>query len=361
MAEMRIKGTIDTRNYERGVDRMKKKNRDFGGGLDAVKSKIKAAFAVGAIVMFVRRIGQAIANTVRFGSELHDLARQAGVSTDIFMQLSAAIEDGGGKQQDLANGLGRVRDAQGRVIDGDDKMEQSLARLGMTAEEFVGLSTEQAFMAISRAITEAGNSADAMNAAANILGQRGMRNLVNGMNQLASGADGASDGLNTLSNQQSAQLDAMGNSWRRFWQNRRVEAAGAIASIGSVLFGTRGAEQAIANAEKVAAIEEDIRKTAAKEVAARREEKRLEALRKIQEAEDQIRQRQAEEIGKIERSVKLEFDSDNMRRIGGFAGAQVSEQFQLQKQQIDIMRKLAEYNRSLPKIEQNTRDQGGLS
>lgn len=360
MAEMRMRGTLDTRNYERGVKKMQGENQKFGGGLGKVKGMIAKAFAVTAVIALVRAIGRAISSVVSLGSELNDLSRQTGVNIETLQKYTAAVEDGGGKQANLVNGFNRVRDAQGEVAKGDKVMTEAINALGITTEEFLSLNTDQAFLRISKAITEAGNSAGAMNAAGDILGKRNLPNLINGMNALSESTETAAGNILTLSTESAAGLDALGNKFRRLGQNIKTGFAEIVGGLAAKVFGAN-VEKAAEQSRKLEEIDDRIRAKAVKDIKAKREEERLKKLQEIAAKEDEIRSKQAEEIGKIERSVKLEISTDSMRKIGGFAGGMESPQLQIARQQATIMRKLEEYNKSLPQIEKNTRGGGGLA
>jgi hypothetical protein len=356
MSEMRIRGTLDTRNYERGVDKMRQKNEKFGSGLDKIKSRIGMAFKVTAILAFGRAIMRGVAGLVRMGGEIKNLAESVGVAAESLQRMTAVIEDGGGKQQNLVNGLNRVRDAQGAVVDGDQLMIKAIERLGISQEEFVSLDTEGAFRRIASAITAAGNSADAMNAASDILGKRDVKNLVNGMNALARETGRASDDILVLSQRSASALDIAGNRFRRFGQNIKTGFAEIAGDLAAMIFKADVAD-AKKQAEELARIEVNERAAAVEKV----KQQRLQALEEVKKKEQEILEKQQEQIAKIERSVKIEIDTDSIRKIGGFAGAQVSEQLRLIKQQTEIARKVEEYQRTLPQIEKNTREGGGLA
>lgn len=365
MAEMKVKGTIDTRNYERGVDRMRKKNKRFGGGLDKTKSKISSAFKITAIVAFVGALARGISKLVSFGSELNDLSQSIDVNIENMQAWTKAIEDGGGKQQDLVNAMNRVRDAQGRVADGDETMIDAVKRLGISTSEFISLNTEDAMMKIAKSLTASGNEANRMNAVADMMGTRALPRIINGLNMAAGGLDKFKEKITAVDEASAAAMDAAGNWANTVMKNAAASftnlAAGVLTALG--LVDKAEIEKTLRTQERKRAIAKQMREEAARineeRKAAKIEEERLAKIKEIREEEKRILKERAEKMDEIADSVKIEIETDAYRKMGGLVGNRLSREYKLQRQELEIARRQEEYQRSLPKIEKNTRD-GGL-
>jgi len=353
MATMKVKATLDSRNYERNVDKMRQKNSKFNGGLGKVKGMMKKAFAVAAIIAVVRAIARATMALVNFGSELSDMAAQTGISVESFQKLQRAVRDAGGESQHLVNALTRVKDAQGEVVSGDKMMIEAFDRLGISIGDVASMNTEELFLEISKSLTASGNSADRFSAVADVIGQRNVPKLLEAMNQLANDGFGAmSDGLVTMSNDSAQTLDIVADRWERWKNNVKTASASVVAD----LFGLNDSIQREINkreaqAERIAEIERKTREEAARTLRLKEQTARKE---KIAKEED----KRAKQIKKIEESVKIQIETDSLRKIGGFAGSQVSDSLRMSRKQVETLEKIKDYQATLPRIEENTRERG---
>jgi hypothetical protein len=361
MAEMKVKGTIDTRNYERGVNRMRKKNKEFGSGLGKVGKAIKKAFIAAAIIKVVQWIVRATRATMDWASSLNDSSRALSVNIERLQEWGRLVEDGGGKLKDLENAFNNVRDAQGRAADGDELVIDALKRLGIAAEEFIGLDTEGAAKRIAVALAESGKAANQMNAAGDILGKRTLKRVVNGFIDAANSMDDFEGSMFDVGERAAARLDIFGNKVRRTKEGIMAMWANSMAGAFN-LFGALDEEtdKSIENARELEKVEKRMREAAVKQFKAEQEKKRLDALRKIREEEEKITKQREEQFAKIRESIKIEIDTDQIRRIGGMVGRGVSEQLTVARMQEERARREEEYLRSLPAIEKNTQTNRGL-
>ena len=74
--------------------------------------------------------------------------------------------------------------------------------------------------------------------------------------------------------------------------------------------------------------------------------------------EEKIAAARGKQIAAIRESVTIDIQTNSLRRIGGFAGAKVSDQLQQSRKQTEIQARIEDYTASLPAIEKNTENQG---
>ena len=349
MSRLEFKSTLDSRQYERGINNIQGRNRGLEGGLGRLRGMIGRAFAVGAVIAFARAVGRAVGRLVGMGSEMNDLARRTGLTIESFQRWTQLIEDAGGSQQNLVTGMDRLRDAQGQVLRGNETMTRSFADLGISVDEISRLNPEQLFRRVSEALAESGSSARAMSAASDLLGRRNLPALREAMLDIAEGADGVSGRMREIEAVNAAALDAMANGWRRFWQGVRQGAANALGEVArgfSQLFTGRdfGAE-ALERAAKREAAEAEARLADAEML----KEKELETVREVAAARRAERQKEAVELEQIaERAAErfsLAVRGDQFRQIGGVLGSVESPELAAARQQVQIQRSIAEYTR----------------
>lgn len=373
MAEMRIRGTVDTRNYERGVDRMKKKNEGFAKQTNGLGRTIRRVFAAGVVIAFVR---QAVRSLAQWASQISITARNLGIMTSEMIALNRQAIGFNLNASDVGRILSRLSTELHRAArDGGDAADK-FESLGLNIADLVRLDPVEQLREVARAAMESGMPLENL---ANIFGERLGPRAVAMLQELAE------NGLQPISDEAAQAADRaehLGTVWARTMDQIREWTLRAynvfhnfVAAVGA-FFGAISAggnlTEALRAVSDVYEEQEDAIDRLAEERDRQRKQRIEEQTRMIEdrlrkEAEAQAEmdrkrsERIAEDIRKIEESVGLDFDTDAMRRIGGFAGAQVSEQFQLARQQVEISRRISEYTRSLPAIEQNTRDQGGLT
>jgi hypothetical protein len=364
MAQIRVTSKLDSKGYKKGIDEMKRENKRFGGGLSGIASKLKAAFAVAVIIKFARALGRAVGNLVQFGSKLSDMAAQTGIAVDQFQRLQRAVRDAGGESQHLVNALTRLRDAQGEVITGDKTMTDAFTALGLSAEDVVNMDIDQLFVSISKALTDSGNAAEQFTAITDIIGQRNAPKLLEAMNAAAGGIEKLNDGLYTMSNENAQALDIIADKWANLGNNIKTRFASGFAQLSRTLFGDEGINKRIEAAEKMKELELESRRASLDKMKQKKEEaeaeEKIKNLKEQQKEIDKQTQKYKEQVERIEETVKVEIDRDQFRRIGGFAGAGVSEQFRAASQQLEVQKQIEEYAKSLPKIEAKMDDVGRL-
>lgn len=359
MATMRVKSTLDNKNYKRSVTEMQKKNKSFGGGLGKIGKKMKAAFAVAAVLAVVRGLSRLALKLINVGSKISDLSAQTGVGVENLERLNDAALNAGSSSEKMAKALVSLKDAQGEVLDGDKLMTDAFQNLGISIDEVASMDTEELFVRVSKALTESGNGAKELSATFDILGKRNAMELTEAMNEVAGGLENVNTAGKSLSEEQAQRLDVIADKWERTKKSIVSSAAGILAG----LFGANESvdaevQQRLASNERRKSRESESRAFNLAELKAKSEEKRLAAVAKTRAEEERILATRAQQIEKIRESVKIDIQTDSLRRIGGFAGAKVSDQLQQSRKQTEIQAKIEDYTSSLPAIEKNTKNQG---
>lgn len=372
MAEMRIKGTLDTRNYERGIKKMQGENKKFGNEMGGLKSKIAKTFAAAVILRFVQQAGRAV---LRWATDVSIAARNLGIMTGEMIALNRVAMGFSLTTQDASRIMSRLATEIHKAAKEGGTAAEKFAAIGLSVDDLIRLDPVEQLRAVARAAMESGMPLENL---AEILGER------LGPKAVAMLKDLADNGLGEVSREAGRladQAEMMATRWTQAKDRMKQGVLELISAIDnlyskysafvSTLFRTRDFSLAV-NAANMVDIEHektldrmseerDAHQRQRQEELAKLVEKRLRDEADAQRAIEEERARRiTENIEKIRGSVKMEVDTDSMRRMGGFAGQAVSEQLRYARQQSEIMRRLEDYQRSLPAIERNTRDGGGL-
>jgi hypothetical protein len=97
VAELRVKSTMDGSGFQAGILRM-------GALTDGLKSKLAAAFTVGAIA-------GAISKTMSYADSLEEMSQRVGISTKALQEWSFAAKQNGADAQKLITFIERLTDA----------------------------------------------------------------------------------------------------------------------------------------------------------------------------------------------------------------------------------------------------------
>jgi hypothetical protein len=359
MATMKVKSTLDPRHYKHGVKEMRRENKKFGGGLGKIKKLLAGAFVATAVVGFARAVIGAGASIVQFASKLSDMAAQTGVNIMTLQKFNAAALNAGSSADKMTKALVSLKDAQGEVLDGDMLMTRAFGNLGISIDDVASMDTEELFLAVSRALTDSGNSAKNLSAVFDILGKRNAMELTEAMNELAEGINGVDQAMIKMTFSTAQRLDIAADWWERYKVNWKTGWAIALAS----LFG--GGDKVEAEIEKRRRAEEkrnkrekESRAFDLEQLKAKKEEERLRTVEKIAKAEEKIAKDKQKIREDVTRDATRGKKADRLRRIGGFAGQTARDQLTQSRKQVEILERIADYERSLPAIEQNTNNMG---
>lgn len=146
--------------------------------LNQVKTAIAGAFTVGAIIHFADKVTRAADDTL-------DLAKATGATTDTLQALTAAAKATGATQEQVAQAMHKLRDAQGEVARNNTKIVDSFGQLGISAKEVQSLSIDTLFERVSVALNDGKGDASEYSAAIDILGKSALPGLNDILSQVA--------------------------------------------------------------------------------------------------------------------------------------------------------------------------------
>ena len=173
MPELKVKLRADSSKLESGLDRAKKKVKDFAKGFAPVAA-LGAAFGVVATAV------------VNLGSRITDLATQTRTGVVAFQVLEAAAIKAGARTEDLARGLRNIQKRGVEAEQGAKGYADAFARLGINLAEFNNLRPEKQLEAIARAAKEAQkNGLDPLASISRIIGEESGPRLQEVLDRLA--------------------------------------------------------------------------------------------------------------------------------------------------------------------------------
>lgn len=167
-AELKAMATLDGRQFESEVAKIKRKTSDFAGALSGIKGLVAGAFSVGAVVGFAKSLLNA-------ADSLTNASDALGVGVENLQALRAAAAEAGLGVQGMDDALGRITRAQAEALAGNDQFRDSFAALGVTMEQIQGQSPDKVLELIARGLVASGNSAEATAAVFDILGKSSAR------------------------------------------------------------------------------------------------------------------------------------------------------------------------------------------
>lgn len=208
----------NTKAFEKGIDRSKKKTQGFKASMAGVaKSMAGATIAFAAAAVAVRRVASAIAETMTTMDELAKKSRSLGITGQQLNEMRIASARAGIEAAGLSTALQRMMKtaSEGRV--GLSTAVRAFDQLGISAQELKGLDPQELLLEIANGMKGVTDQQEKARIAMDIFGRSGlpMLNLLQGgAAELADSFERArmlgiidEDGLRRVE----AANDAMGN------------------------------------------------------------------------------------------------------------------------------------------------------
>ncbi|MBM3889376.1 MAG: hypothetical protein FJ388_09645, partial [Verrucomicrobia bacterium] len=123
-----------------------------------------AAFSVGAIAAFAK-------NTMAAADELRDLSDITGVGVENLQTLQVLFQKNGKSAGDVAGVLSILRKNLEEAAGGNEKMAQSILKLGINLDDVAAGRTDKVFEQIAKAMQNAAGDMQMGEAAGNLLGR----------------------------------------------------------------------------------------------------------------------------------------------------------------------------------------------
>lgn len=186
------------------------------GSLVAIQGTQLFASVVSGAASAARSMAGLVVSTSEVVSSQNDLAGRLGLTYGELAGLSYAGSLVGVSMEQIGGAMTRAQVAFANAANGSKTAQAAFARLGLSVAELNGMSAEQQFEAIAQAISQLPTEAERAAAAVQIFGRAGAQLLP----LFAGGAAGIQQareeaerfGL-TLTNAQSGNIDAMGDSF----------------------------------------------------------------------------------------------------------------------------------------------------
>lgn len=170
-AELRATASLDGKQFEVGMRKIKGEVGGFASQLGGLKSMIAGAFTVGAVVSFGRKMLQT-------ADDLQTAATSVGITMEAMLGLQSAMAASGIKAESMLKILGKLKSTQGEVVNGVKTYTDAIKDLNISEEEFVGLNVDRVLELLAKQYAEAGGSAEAFNAINKIFGERIGKDLI---------------------------------------------------------------------------------------------------------------------------------------------------------------------------------------
>lgn len=178
IAQLKAVLGLDPKAYKSGVREAESATSKLRSGIASVGRSLAGAFSVGMIVAATKKL-------VDFASEIRHTADNLNVTTDSLQALNATGLKYGLSVESLTKLLGKLRQSQGKVVEGDKEYTDSLKLLNIEAEKFGQANTADALVMIAEAYVRAGGDAEAFSAVQDLLGRAG-KNATAMLEELAS-------------------------------------------------------------------------------------------------------------------------------------------------------------------------------
>ena len=143
-----------------------------------------AMTAAGAAV--VGFAGLSVTKYAAVGDEIEKMSGRTGLTVLNLSQMKHAIEQGGGSVNDLEKAAKKMSQTLFEAKDGTIAQVEALAALGLSVEDFKGLSPDEAFTKMTNAVASVPDPLDRAALAAEIFGRAG----TNMLPMLAGGVEG---------------------------------------------------------------------------------------------------------------------------------------------------------------------------
>jgi len=119
---------LDGSGWKKGMDDVKNETSAFSSAIGALKGKIAAAFTVGAVVAFAKKVND-------YAMEINHLAEQYHLTAEEAQRLMKAAGRIGVEAETAANAVFRLADARRKAAEGDLDKRAMFAKYGISMRE----------------------------------------------------------------------------------------------------------------------------------------------------------------------------------------------------------------------------------
>ncbi len=158
----------DNSNLERGLRQAQRKLQGFG----AMVTNLGRQFAILGVAVAAPLIGSTFA-FAKAGDELDKMSKRTGVSVESLSALGFAAEQSGSSLDSVERGIRGMQRQLLQAERGSSAVTDALEKLGLTADDLVGKSTEEQFLLFAERLSRIGNESEMAGVAMQIFGRAG--------------------------------------------------------------------------------------------------------------------------------------------------------------------------------------------
>lgn len=165
VAELKALMGIDTGQYKAGVKEVITLTSSFQKSISGIGGMLAGAFSVGAIIAFGKGL-------MGVADNMKNMAEGMNSTMGVMTAMKTIGAENNLNWEEMSKVLGKVRDAQGAVVNLSKTQSDALERLNINANDFVGAGVEKALEMIANAYVKANGSALALNAVNDLFGAK---------------------------------------------------------------------------------------------------------------------------------------------------------------------------------------------
>lgn len=169
----------DGRPLEMAIGQAENRAERFVSKLDGFKNAIAGAFVTGAVL----NMGRAV---TALADQVSEASAAAGMTTDQWQAMGAAARDAGVDDDKLLASLSRLRDMQGKLIQGDKAAAAAFQNMGLKLDEVAKADTATLLEMIAKKIKDSGDNAVILSQAMDLLGAKAAPKLMEALRRLGS-------------------------------------------------------------------------------------------------------------------------------------------------------------------------------
>lgn len=177
IARLRTVLGLDTREFEQGERRARKKIGLFEQKLKQFRNVVIGAFSVLALKKFADVIAGTIARVTREADRFQKLGTRLGVSTNFLSELQFVAERTGQTFESVTKSIERQVRRVGEAAEGNKTYAEAFRALNLEAARLRELSPEQQFSLILQRLSEIPNKTEQVRIAFNAFGREGVSML----------------------------------------------------------------------------------------------------------------------------------------------------------------------------------------
>lgn len=142
MADLKVKVGLDRSAFQTGLAAMENSVSGFGTKIGGI---LAGAFSFSAI-------GAGVSRAIDQGDQLQDLANRFGVAASSIQEIGNAASLSGASVEDVASAMNKLAKNAGEAVGGNQQMQQAFEKIGLSAEKLQGMSPQDLFFALSKAV-----------------------------------------------------------------------------------------------------------------------------------------------------------------------------------------------------------------